>query len=98
MEPTRFTETTFRKIRPGMTRAEVCALLGNPPGDYHKGLIVITDDCFPHVMEFDAAERAQERIELWIDDEGIISVWFDASGRVINKRYQQFGEQEGKVW
>jgi hypothetical protein len=60
-----FTHETFNRIRTGMMRKEVTAILGAPPGDYGS---------VPTVFLVDG--------EQWSDDEGIISVWFDAGGTV----------------
>jgi hypothetical protein len=85
--PLAFTESTFQKIYVGMTEAEVRAMLGKPPGLYLTRPYALTEDHFPRVMEYAAAEETQQRIQPWINDEGSLFIWFDASGRVQGGRY-----------
>ena len=86
-ESTAFPRATFRKIETGMRKAEVYAIVGDPPGNYLTIPIVLTNDWFPHTMEYIEAERTGGQIEVWQYDRGIISIWFDASGKVIHKRF-----------
>ncbi len=70
------TRESFARIRPGMTRAEVEALLG-PPGVLMTGPDLLN----PAVLK-KAQEAADGRFSVWLGDEGAVRVDFDASGKV----------------
>jgi hypothetical protein len=74
----RFTERQSKRIRPGMTVAQVTALLGCPPGDYAggKGLYVAFVDPFP-VTAF----RRHFAIH-WCGRQGAIGLVLDKEGKV----------------
>lgn len=65
-------QATCDKIKPGMTRAEVEALIGGPPGDYS------TKSALPAILEL---PPGVSRFELWFDDQGVIMVVFDEGGK-----------------
>jgi len=76
----------MEQVVPGMTRAEVEALLGGPPGDYcsdperfridHHSLTQIP-------LGFDIKEWCQLKQEVWRGDEAFVEVRFGADGRVV---------------
>jgi hypothetical protein len=67
----------LERVTPGMTRAEVEALLGGPPGDYRTDVERFS---FSHLSLYMLWS------EDWIADEGKVSVWFDAAGCVVQRR------------
>jgi outer membrane protein assembly factor BamE (lipoprotein component of BamABCDE complex) len=73
----------LERVEIGMTRAEVEALLGGPPGDYRTN---------PERFSISHHSLAQFRLEEayakddWIVDEAMIQVWFDANDRVVRTR------------
>jgi hypothetical protein len=78
LQDRRFTERQSKRIRPGMTVAQVTALLGCPPGDYTggKGLYVAFVDPFPV-----AAFRRHFAIH-WCGHQGAIGLVLDKEGKV----------------
>ncbi len=73
--PSRITPENFARIRAGMTRVEVEAILG-PPGDYLTGPIDL-DFSTPWPTWNPSSTRVN-----WIAERGSGVVAFDASGRV----------------
>lgn len=72
------TLANYRRIQPGVTRAEVEALLDGPPGDYcTEETLLIRDPSLPFGPEDEG--------ELWMADGGGVLVAFDASQRVTSK-------------
>ncbi len=65
--PCRVTRANCERIKEGMTRAEVEAILGGPPGDYRT-----------RPNEADAFAVSEWRGEVWSGDEG--HVWLDFVG------------------
>jgi hypothetical protein len=64
----------FERIKPGMTRAEVHAILGGPPGDYR------TRPSGPFTLFFDSTVNGIIPLaELWQGDEGGVCVEYSAS-------------------
>jgi hypothetical protein len=64
----------FERVEEGMTRAEVHAILGGPPGDYRTG---------PEAPAWGGvlSEGSDGRIvEFWVGDEGTVMVHFYVSG------------------
>jgi hypothetical protein len=70
-EPISFTRATFEKIKRGMTRTEVDAILGRPPGNYTTG--PWDDD--PNNAGWGYSGNYTS-IDRWIDDTGEIIVAF----------------------
>ena len=78
----------FSQIEPGMTQAEVEALLGGPPGNYgrYSGKFgEMTQEAYL------APPGSVEKI--WCNDERRFEIYFDQEGRVVGKHkragYQQ---------
>jgi hypothetical protein len=71
----------FMLVQPGMTRAEVEALLGGPPGDYgfHQGGPV------SEVKAEDWPADPNWTILTWFNDEAKLEIAFDAQGKVASK-------------
>jgi hypothetical protein len=76
-------QENFDRITEGMSRAEVEAILGGPPGDY-RTVRTVTELC-PRSSEIDAeaskADRnrtlAEGEVEAdWYGNQGIVRVWF----------------------
>jgi RNA polymerase sigma factor (sigma-70 family) len=87
----RFTERQSKQIRPGMTVAQVTALLGCPPGDYTggKGLYVAFIDPFPV-----AAFRRQFPVH-WCGHQGAIALVLDRRGKVRHADWYPALDPEG---
>ncbi len=71
--PDRITEENYFRIKQGMSRTEVEAILG-PPGDYRNGP---TTNAGPEYLLY-----RRSRSEDWRGDTGVIRIEFDDSGRV----------------
>jgi hypothetical protein len=73
-----------KRIKAGMSRAEVEAILGGPPGDFRTENVGF-------LVSIPAGDWvvSVERSESWVGDEGRIAVVFDEQGRV---RGRGFGE------
>jgi outer membrane protein assembly factor BamE (lipoprotein component of BamABCDE complex) len=73
----------LNKIRPGMSRGEVEALLGGPAGDYRRWHVVYNavGVVVPEGQP-EADEYTSEGHEEWLGDEMYIAVKFDRAGRV----------------
>jgi hypothetical protein len=80
-QPTAITEENYGKIRVGMTREEVEAILGGPAGRYGfpGASIVQTHDAI------DVPRLAECRYLQWIDSRRMVGVQFDADHRVVGK-------------
>src|SRR4051794_12432254 len=67
----KLTRANMEKVQQGMTRAEVEAILGAPPGDYAaEGTL------------YSPCDRLWLYEALWTCDDGWLGVMFDDSGRV----------------
>lgn len=73
----RVTRAKLELVREGMTRAEVEALIGVPPGDYASGT-VFSDCKFVERPEKPWAYSAE-----WTCDDGLLFVYFDENDRVV---------------
>jgi len=71
------------RIKAGMTHKEVDAIIGVPCGDYRSNKPGASSDGFLEGVE---------QIREWYADSGIISVHFDAQGRVIERSYLPYSE------
>jgi hypothetical protein len=77
--PPRINLDSFARIQPGMTQAEVEAILGVPPGDYAAaGSVRPTLGVNPN--ELPAGARRED----WWAEEAAVAVWFGQDGRVVN--------------
>jgi hypothetical protein len=73
----RVTLTDMTPLCAGDTRAEVYAKIGGPPGDYRRNGFVGSIPGRP-------ADRDVTTAETWTCDDGVLHVWFDADGRLID--------------
>src|SRR5207237_1018978 len=64
---------SYQKIKPGMTRAQVEAVLGGPP----------RREVCPMVDIYCGTRLGEE----WWGEEGIITVYFDGTGKVVHHRF-----------
>ena len=87
-KPPRISQASCDRIQPGMTRAEVEALLGAPPGDYETGRRGIVLDLYGSGVLMREGRR-----EEWGGDEGFIQVGFDEDERVLWKRFVPTGRR-----
>jgi hypothetical protein len=74
-QPSRATWENFDRIRKGMSRAEVEAILG-PEGDYRTG----PQQCLPSLKQT-VGESAT--VSDWFADDAFFSIGFDESGGVV---------------
>ena len=75
---------TAARISQGMTETEVDGVIGGPEGSYGRGSILGRS-------EFDVglAIPGSAKRKRWSGDAGIILVWFDSQGRVMEARFFQ---------
>ena len=67
---------TFQQVQPGMTRAEVYATVGGPPGDY-------TDMGFTYAVPPDGTE-------FWVANDGLLTVTFGGDDRAATAEPEAF--------
>jgi hypothetical protein len=79
----RATEENFDRIRDGMTRAEVEAILG-PPGDYHTEPVPFPGPCGFRLISI---VKEMENKSCWKTDACYGSVTYGDAGRVENADY-----------
>jgi SmpA / OmlA family len=79
--PSLFSQEQCDLIQPGMTRAQVEAVLGKPPGDYSTGPLNTGFDCLPDLPEVKTMEN-------WESDTGTVRVGFDGAGVVAWKTFR----------
>jgi hypothetical protein len=94
--PPRFTmDLTFR-IRPGMTEAEVVAILGKPAGNYASPGALGGVGCWED-RYWDDKRTAEvgSYTKGWISDAGAIWVRFGPDGRVYTKSWNRVGFPRG---
>lgn len=85
-DPPRFSEKQCREIRAGMTRIEVIAVLGAPPGDYTDGTGDYRIIVGGQIM--DGSGVPTEQLDhCWCGYDGMIGVWFDEQGRVVTASF-----------
>jgi hypothetical protein len=84
------TRENFERIRTGMSRAEVEAILGGPPGDYTTG------PTEKDLLELSAADTPEgpRYLVIWEGDSGTIWVGFDANDRAIEHKLQPARRKE----
>jgi hypothetical protein len=89
----------FDRIRVSMTRPEVEALLGGPPGDYPAGGRAPGESC-AHPLECVAPETdvSTYRPEAWTAGERWLCVYFRADGTVADKEYLDFSLPPPSPW
>jgi hypothetical protein len=89
--PSPVTKAAFDQLEVGMTRAEVEAILGGPPGDYTTG------PTNPNLTAIGTIDPEVEEL-WWCGDEGEINLGFDVRGVVFSKEwYDQEGERPGVI-
>jgi hypothetical protein len=98
----RVTKESYERIKLGMTRPEVEALLGGPPGDYTSGPRRPTDDKFVQDVREDVREiwlrpggtMLLPRHERWQGDAGDLGVSFDPAGRALEKYFLPYEREK----
>jgi len=75
----RIVEGIAARIRPGMSQADVEAILGGPPGEYGPESVSVESRSMA-IPEFPKREQT------WIAGYLAISVLFDADGKVLQSR------------
>jgi hypothetical protein len=109
----RLTDENFRKVCHGMTRQEVEALLGAPPGDYGRiHAVYCVNACQGSTCELLENFRHSRKprrlkdvtplspggeIVLWRDEKRAVAVEFDAGGKVACKGIGTGVSQPGTV-
>jgi outer membrane protein assembly factor BamE (lipoprotein component of BamABCDE complex) len=88
--PIRFTEEMADRIRPGMTEAEVVAILGRPAGDYTTGECYHRGPWWKDYTEGDWGNQEGRDwspegmfTKEWLSDEGGVQVLFGGDGRAV---------------
>jgi hypothetical protein len=84
----------FERIEKGMTQAEVRAILGGPPGEYHTRPSPKSLDLTPWIND----ETDDWPCEWWLGDRGYVRVVFEPSGAVHQASFvEEVGEPVGLV-
>jgi hypothetical protein len=89
----------FDRIRAGMSRREVEAILGGPPGDYRdqirypRGGCCLPRESFPPETDV-GGYRAEE----WTADEREVTVYFGADGTVADKGFLDYSLPPPSSW
>jgi hypothetical protein len=86
--PGRVTEAAFERIEPGMTQAEVEAILGDPPGDYETGRRGLVLNLYGNGVLMEGG-----RLEQWGGDEGFIQVGFGEEDTVLWTQFVPAGRR-----
>ena len=76
----RITTANFSHVRPGMTRGEVEAVLGGPPGDYATVRTVSANRPYEYVVNI--AGGSAVRCSDWRDDYCLVRATWDEGGAV----------------
>jgi hypothetical protein len=84
-----FDASLYWHIKEGMTREEVIALLGVPPGDYHTDtrLCVRCYATSSFVVTAEGKLLQECTYEIWVSNRGVIEVGFDKECKVIGKSF-----------
>jgi hypothetical protein len=85
------TVKTYERLRAGMSRSEVEAMLGGPGGT-RKDCTLWMDNRSPvvgHGVDLDNGYRDQPGIKYWYQDSGIIVLRFDSDNLVADKQFLQ---------
>ena len=72
----RIDNTTYNRVRPGMTQEDVEQIFGGPPKDYSSGNPPPRDVGLKTIGPFVGVPKT------WISDEADVRVWFDEGGKV----------------
>jgi hypothetical protein len=81
----------FDMIRPGMSRRDVEAILGGPPGDYtHAGYNQLDTACFPLVSVGPESDVCGCRRETWRCCGRLVAVYFRDGEAVADKEFLDF--------
>ncbi|MDY3558599.1 hypothetical protein R5W23_005721 [Gemmata sp. JC673] len=87
----------MERVVPGLTEAEVVAMLGAPPGDYcsDPGRFTVDHHSLSQVpIDF---ERDAHRTAFWRIDEARLEVRFGADGRVVYRRVCESVDQRPRA-
>jgi len=86
--PHQINRESYEQIRAGMTLAEVEALLGVPPGEYHGSQTGI-----PHPIP--TGDKGPD-YQCWTSDAGLILVWCEEAphARVVTKKFCDVAHRE----
>jgi hypothetical protein len=76
-------EATKNRIQPGMTEAEVDAIIGAPEGVYTPGNFITGQKAF----EIGIAMQGAAKRKKWVGEHGMIQVFFDNQGKVITAMF-----------
>jgi hypothetical protein len=87
--PSRVTWANFERVKVGMSREEVEALLG-PPGDYRTAPTA--------VLQLGPLYSPEGKVERWKGDEGWVEVGVDEHAVVTGKKFQATGKAELSAW
>jgi len=81
---TRISEENSRRIRVGMTQADVERIFGRPPGDYvrpaEENQLVYYPPCIS--LHYWHNRQGKLRTATWRGDDGVVIVGFDGQGKV----------------
>jgi hypothetical protein len=88
------TEASSARIRKGMDRAKVHAVIGLSPGNYSKdGLCLLTHR---RVAEWGLEQMPlvvdEHDCDVWYDDRRMIGVWYGPEGTVLGCCLEEFGD------
>jgi hypothetical protein len=78
---------TFEQICPGMTVAEVEAILGVPPGDYTGGKVKIYHEEVREGVRRGNVVGPGDHYTEWVGEEIAVLVWLDDDGKVARKEW-----------
>lgn len=89
LAPPVITDQRFGRVQPGMTLAEVVAVLGSKPRDVDPMQYGVIDPKpgDPRAVEWEANPRAASAFRLYdcVEDTAFVWVWLDADGVVHDK-------------
>jgi hypothetical protein len=86
-EQARVTQANFERIRDGMTRAEVAAILG-PPGDFRtKESIVLEPPTVDRVIHYPPPGPPMVAYDQWISDSHVASIAFCPASCLVEARW-----------
>jgi hypothetical protein len=83
--PPRVTRARFDRIQPGMTLADVQAIVGGPPADYRSGPTTLGVGS----REILAGAARPAEVRTWKTDEATVVVSFDADGHAVVKSFSE---------
>jgi hypothetical protein len=78
---------SFEQICPGMTLAEVEAVLCAPPGDYGGERVYIVHDEVRDGVRRGGLIGSSDRYKEWLGEEIAVLVWLDDEGKVAHKEW-----------